>query len=117
MVHTPHSPLRCADTGESVKARAQAWTAAGQEDKAREIIKRRSTLLARLSELDTALYGAQTNNKKLRLNDDALQEALRAAIVALDAVIEKMDCDRRWSSGKCEILPLPENSNLRDLIY
>lgn len=104
-------------TGESVKQRAEAWAAAGDEQLAKEILVRRSALVQSLSRLDNGLFAAQTNNRKTMLSDEDLQSALDAVLVALDAVVDKMGCDRRWKSGACEILALPENKTLRDLVY
>jgi len=109
-------------TGESVKARADAWTEAGETELATEIRARRATLVNQLSVLENGIFAAQVNDKKNRLSPEGLQEALAGSIVALDAVIDKMQCqlkedgtERRWRSGACEILPLAPN--LRDLAY
>lgn len=104
-------------TGESVKARADSWAAAGNSELAAEIMERRRALLIKLSELDNGLFAAQTNNKKNMVTAEALQLALDDSIAALDAIIDKMGCEKRWQSGKCEILPLPENASLREMIY
>lgn len=114
--------------GESVKARAESWAAAGdplskEYALAQVIFSRRSDLVRRLSALDRALFAAQTSNKKAMLSNDELLQSLRGVIEALDLVIEKMGCDggiadraeRRWKNGTCEILPL--RADLRDLVY
>ena len=97
-------------TGESVKARAEAWYEAGNTELSKEILTRRNSLMRRISSLENGLYAAQTNNKKTMKTPEELQAELAGTITALDAVIEKMGCERRWQSGKCEILPLPENA-------
>lgn len=97
-------------TGESVKARAESWYDAGDKVLSKEILVRRNILMRSISTLENGLYAAQTNNKKTMLSPDDLQGALASTVVALDAVIDKMGCDRRWQSGRCEILPLAENA-------
>jgi hypothetical protein len=103
-------------TGESVKSRAQAWVEAGNLELAKEILARRKALLDRLSSLDNALFAAQTNNKQKLLSDKELQGELAGVIQALEAIIDKMGCDRRWKSGKCEILPSPDKKDLGNLV-
>ena len=102
-------------TGESVKSRAEAWVAAGDTEKAKDILDKRNALVRRLAALDRGLYGAQTNDKKTLLSVAELQEALSGAVGALDAVIGTMGCDRRWKSGKCEILPMNRDL-VKDLV-
>ena len=102
-------------TGESVKSRAEAWVAAGQPEKAKDILLKRNELVRKLATLDRGLYGAQTNDKKILLSSAELQEALSGAVGALDAVIRTMDCERRWKSGKCEILPM-DRDLVKDLV-
>ena len=109
-------------TGESVKARADAWAAAGETDLADEIFKRRSNVVKKINALELGVFAMQTNDKKKMVSPDELQALRKDSIVAVDAVIEKMYCqlkedgsERRWRSGACEILPL--NPNLRDLAY
>lgn len=104
-------------TGESVKTRAEAWVSAGNLELAKEIFDRRGVLVKQLNALDQGVFAAQTSNKKLMLSEIGLQETLSSVLVALDAVIDKMDCDRRWKSGKCEILPSAANQDLGDLVY
>ena len=109
-------------TGESVKARADAWTAAGNTQLAKEIRDRRQAFVVELSALDNAIFAAQTSDKKKMLTADQLQQTLSGSVVALDSLLEKIYCqlkedgtERRWRSGACEILPLAPN--LRDLAY
>jgi hypothetical protein len=103
-------------TGESVKSRAESWSDAGEKELSKDIFKRRNTLVRKLTALENGIFGNQTNDKKLKMSPEELQEALGGAIVALDDVIEKMGCqikedgsERRWRSGACEILPLERN--------
>ena len=103
-------------TGESVKSRAQAWVEAGNLELAKEILARRKALIDRLSSLDNALFAAQTNTKQKMLSDKELQVELAGVIQALEAIIDKMGCDRRWKSGKCEILPSPDKKDLGNLV-
>ena len=100
-----------------MKARADYWVAAGELDKAKEIRDLRGKLLRELSVIENAVFAEQTNKKSKTLSAEELQEALSRAIAALDALIGKMDCESRWKSGACEILPLPENRSFRDLLY
>ena len=58
------------------------------------------------------MYRQQTNAKG-RPSAAELQTALRRAIAELDGLVGRMGCDRRWKSGKCEILPL--DRSLMDL--
>ena len=109
-------------TGESVKARADAWMEAGETKKANEIFERRQDLVVKTSTLELAIFAAQTNDKKKMVTPDELKLQLKGVVTSLDAVIAKMGCqkkedgtERRWRSGACEILPLAPD--LRDLMY
>ena len=92
-------------TGESVKSRAAAWYEAGDQEKFSSILKSRSLVMKRILALENALYAAQINNKKEMLSPAELQTSLAGVTEALDELIPKMECDQRWRSGKCEILP------------
>jgi len=92
-------------TGESLKGRAEAWAAAGDVPKAKEILVRRNALARKLTALDTSLYAVQTSKKPLPSAAE-LSEALMGVIEALDGVLAYMGCEQRWKSGACEIIPL-----------
>jgi len=100
--------------GESVKSRAAAWVAAGELERSERIVARRSKLMGYLSTLQNGVYAAQTSNKQKMLSPDELQATLASASAALDDVIAEMGCERRWASGKCEILP--KDRDLSDLV-
>ena len=92
-----------------VKARADAWVAAGETDLADEIFKRRSNVVKKINALELGVFAMQTNDKKKMVSPDELQALRKDSIVAVDAVLEKMYCqlkedgsERRWRSGACE---------------
>ena len=103
-------------TGESVKARAAAWSYAGDAELSRAILTRRLALIRNINVLETAIFAAQTSNKKSMLSADELQAALTEIAVELDGLIPLLGCDARWKSGKCEILPPPGERSIQDLV-
>jgi len=103
-------------TGESVKARAAAWSYAGDAELSRAILTRRLALIRNINVLETAIFAAQTSNKKNMLSADELQSALAEIAVELDGLIPLLGCEARWKSGKCEILPPPGERSIQDLV-
>jgi hypothetical protein len=98
--------------GESVKSRANAWLAAGEEEKSRAIAARRIEIAKNVNRLEIGLYnmqsgkGGKTCVKGVCTYDTKdMQEATAGIIAALDALLPLMGCEQRWQSGKCEILP------------
>ena len=97
--------------GESVKSRANAWLAAGEEEKSKAIAAKRTALAKSINRLEVGLYNVQTGKGKkcvkgvCAYDTEDMQEATAAIIAALDGLLPLMGCENRWQSGKCEILP------------
>eukprot|EP00966_Prymnesium_polylepis_P197934 4586459-Prymnesium_polylepis.1 len=85
-----HDACAAADTGESVKSRAAALAEAGETELAAVLVERRRAVLQNLSALDNALYAAQKGNKQKMLSDEALLQALKDSLEALDSLIAKL---------------------------
>jgi len=103
-------------TGESVKARAVSWGDAGETELSKAILTRRTGLSRSVGALEQAVFAAQTNKKSSMLSEDELQTAAGKVIAELDGLLPLLGCERRWRSGKCEILPMPEDRSLSDLV-
>jgi len=91
-------------TGESVKSRALAWARVGNVERSEEIIALRGALVVQLSQLDNALFAAQTNKAKKMLSEKEMKDVLQGTLAALDALIAKMGCETRVIGGACEII-------------
>ena len=103
-------------TGESVKARAAAWSYAGEAALSKAILTRRLALIKAINVLENGVFAQETSDKKKMLSTEELQAALAAVAAELDSLLPLLGCEQRWSNGKCEILPPPEDRSMADLI-
>ena len=103
-------------TGESVKARASKWAAAGDKELSDKILARRISLTRSIATFEEAVFAAQVSDKKKMLSPDELQAAGRAVTAELDSLLPLLGCESRWKSGRCEILPLAEERTMTDLV-